>query len=132
MNSTRFYIVVIFCLALLSCHNDNLTPQQRKVRRAAMQAMTDLRSASYDKYIDAMADAECFSDGYRQQLSALLAQHVADIQQQRGGWQSVDIVGDDIWGDSAMVFVQMTFADSTSEEVMLPMVCDADGEWHLR
>ena len=62
------------------------------------------------------------TEAYRSQMVDLVAQYAAREKELRGGLVSARAVGDTVSGDVASVFLEVTFGDSTREEVALPMV----------
>ncbi|MCD8317648.1 MAG: hypothetical protein LUC45_01795 [Paraprevotella sp.] len=70
-------------------------------------------------------------DAFRNQMVDLVAQHVAREKERRGGPVAVRALSDTILGDVASVFLEITFGDSTREEVALPMV-KCGGQWKMQ
>ena len=115
----RFLPAVLMVLALVACHNDGLTRDQRRARRAAERCYRYLQNGKYDRFVSEIAYADQMSPEYRSQM------------QDHGNLISFEAVGDTIQSDLAHIYLQLTYADSTSEEVGLPMIC-IDGDWKMQ
>ena len=103
---------------MMACSGDD----HSRVRRAAEQCYECLQDGQYEKFVGQIAYADSMSDNYRAQMVDLVKEFAAAEQQRHGKLQMVRITGDTIIGEQAHVYLQVTYADSTSEEVGLPMV----------
>ena len=93
-----------------------------EVSRAAEACYRYLLEGEYDKYVGAIAYSDSMTDSYRSQMVDLVAQFMAREKEKNGGWLSVRALEDTVSGDVANVFLEIVYADSTREEVALPMV----------
>ncbi|MCR4994087.1 MAG: DUF4878 domain-containing protein [Bacteroidales bacterium] len=71
------------------------------------------------------------SDDYRAQMIDLVHEFSATEEMCHGKLINVEAVGDTIIGTTAQVYLQIQYADSTSEEIGLPMV-KVDGKWKMQ
>lgn len=95
---------------------------EEEVDKAALTYYTHLIEGRYEDYVSAIAYSDSMTDSYRSQMVDLTAQYAAREKELRGGLVAVRVLGDTIAGDVANVFLEVTFGDSTCEEVALPMV----------
>ena len=123
MTTKRSFFVYIACMAvlaltLLACSGN----EHRRVRRAAERCYEYLLDGRYDRFVDEIAYADSMSDDYRAQMVDLVEEFASSQRVLHGEMVGVEAVGDTIIDDAAHVYLQLSFADSTSEEVGLPMV----------
>ncbi len=135
----------------VSC-SEKLSPEQAAAE-AALSYYQRLVDGYPDGMVAAKADVDSLPDELRQQLVKAYRQYVADMQRQHGGLKSVSIssnVGkcDTLTAQTSNLkpqtskfkpqtsplvyaFLLLTFADSTQEEICVPMV-ERDGDWLMR
>lgn len=118
-------------LSATACHADGLTREERRARKAAVKYYEWLQRGRTEKFVSHIAYADAMSDGYRGEMNDLMAEHLEKLRELHGGLSGVKAVGQVVEDDQAQVFLQLSFADSTSEEVGLPMV-KVDGEWLMQ
>jgi len=124
-------LVGLIVLILPSCHNDGLNRQQRRARRAAERCYEYLQDKKFNRFVGEIAYAEQMSPEYRQQMEDLIEENTIRNIEEHGKLLSAEAVGDSITGDLAHIYLQLTYADSTSEEVGLPMIC-IEGDWKMQ
>ncbi len=107
---------VLFCTA--ACGG----PSYEEPRSAAEAYYGHLVKGDYAKFVDGMAHRDSMTEAYHSQLVDLAAHFAAREKESRGGLQAVRSVSDTVAGDVALVFLEFSYADSTREEVMVPMV----------
>ncbi len=114
------FMVCVTLMALIvtaSCSTD-----QARLRRAAEKDYGYLQKGKYEKFVGEIAYADSMSEDYRAQMVDLVHEYAAALQQRHGAFTDIEAIGDTIDGDQAHVYLLLTFADSTSEEVGVPMV----------
>ena len=114
-----------------ACHNDGLSREQRRARRAAERCYKLLRDNKYERFVDQIAYADQMSPEYRQQMQELIHESADKDQQAHGKLLSVKAIGDTLMGDLAHIYLQLVYEDSTAEEIGLPMVC-IEGDWKMQ
>ena len=125
------FSLFVAMLLLPSCHNDGLSREQRRVRRAAVHYYEYLQDGDSRRFVDHMADADVMPETYRSEMEDLVSEYADDLQRQHGGITSITALGDTIEGDFAHVYLQLAFADSTEEQVGVPMRRIED-EWKMQ
>lgn len=119
MRKPVFLLAVLFGAAVwVSCGGR----KEEEVDKAALTYYTHLIEGRYADYVSAIAYSDSMTESYRSQMVDLTAQYAAREKELRGGLASVRVLGDTIAGDVASVFLEVTFGDSTREEIALPMV----------
>ena len=124
-------LALLLALTAVACHRDGLSREERRARRAAEQFYEWLQKGRVDKFVGHIAYADSMSDGYRAEMCDLVAEHLAALEQQHGKLTSVRAVGQTVADDRAHVYLQLSFADSTSEEVGLPLV-KVESKWLMQ
>jgi hypothetical protein len=128
----RFFILfAIISVFLSSCSKK--TPEDA-AGKAAEEYYNYLIEGKYDQYVAAMDNSEGVPEGYRQQLITMAKQFVAQQKEERGGLKSakrVNSVIDSATHTKADAFLEVCYGDSTSEEVVVPMVLK-DGKWKMK
>lgn len=91
-------------------------------RRAALSYYDCLIESRYGDYVAGIAYCDSMTEDYRSQMVDLVAQYAAREREKRGGILSVQALDDTLSGGMASIFLEVLFADSTREEVIMPMV----------
>lgn len=115
-------MIIAIILFLLTACSGGLTREQRKVRRAAERCYTYLQQGQYAEFVNEISYADSMSDEYRAEMVDVIAEFAAIEEQRHGGYINVEAIGDTIIGHQAHVYLQLQYADSTTEEIGLPMV----------
>ena len=87
-----------------------------------MRSYEYLQKGKFEKFVSEIAYADSMSDDYRAQMVDLVKEFAASQEMQHGKLVSVEATNDTIIDAMAHVFLQLSYADSTSEEVGVPMV----------
>jgi len=112
-------LILLLALALMTaCSGDD----HSRARRAAEKAYEYLQKGKYEKFVNEIAYADSMSEDYRAQMVDLIHEYAVAVQQRHGAFTDITAIGDTIIGEQAHVYLQITFTDSTSEEVGVPMV----------
>lgn len=87
----------------------------------------------YAAYVAQMASCDGKPEDYRHQMELLLKQHAAQVKREKGGIKAVSFGRMEAHLDSTAVnaFLNVTYQDETTEEVMLPLVL-VDNKWRVR
>ena len=73
-------------------------------------------------------------DDFRQQLLEGYRSHLRQVERANRGVKAVDVIRAqmDTTLNCMQVFLSLTYGDGRREEVMVPMVLDAEGRWRLQ
>lgn len=104
--------------------------EHEAVRAAAQQYYGLLLAGDYEAFVSAMAGTDSLPLSYRSQMVDMVAQHAAEMQE-KGGLAKVVATRDSLLDSVAYVFLDVTFGDSTVEQVGLKMVREGDC-WKMR
>lgn len=126
----KAFALTIALMVMGGCSSE-LSREQRRVRRAAERCYEYLQKGKYEKFVDEIAYADQMPSEYHAQMVDLVHEHTAANIARYGRLLSATAIGDTITGHTAQVFLQVTYADSCSEEIGLPMVLVGD-EWMMQ
>lgn len=100
---------------------------------AAIRYVRCLADGRYDEYIRGMVSCDSASDAYKKHMKVVYKQMVVAKKNEYGPLKSMRHLRSDIssGGLTATVFLQLVYANDSTEDVMLPMV-SVDGQWRLR
>lgn len=87
----------------------------------------------FDEYVKAMKSADGTTEAYQQRLIGLLRHNHAMITKRRGGVKSAHTLRHELSdsGRTANVFLEITYADETTDEILFPLVRDGE-TWRVR
>ena len=121
------------CLAamILTACSEKPAPEAEAMA-SAQQYYEQLMEGDYEAFVDAQADADQYPESFRQQMITATKQFVAQLDQ-RGGICA--ITPSRAMMDSTLqlmqVFMLVSYADSTQEEIVVPMV-ERNGVWKMK
>lgn len=119
--------LILLCMA---CHNEADTYTSQSARAAAERYYAALMAGDYETFVDAM-ERDSMPADYRQENIDMVAQY-ADLMGYKGGMLAVNSTRDSLYADSlAYVFLDITFGDSTHEEILVPLVLQ-DKKWRMK
>lgn len=113
----------------MSCGRSSV--EDNAVQQAALTYYNYLIEGQYEQYVNAIAYSDSMTPSYKSQMIDLTAQYVERERQLKGGLASVRALNDTIMGETACVFLELTYGDSTREEISLPMLRCGD-EWKMQ
>lgn len=125
------FLSALFVLLLSSCGSrDASLPSDPG--EAAIHYVRCLADGRYDEYIRGMVSCDSATEAYKKQMLVLYKQMVVAKKKEFGTLKSLRHLRSDISGDSsALVYLQLVYANDSTEDVMLPLVC-LDGQWRMR
>lgn len=128
--SLLFYLFT--SLLFISCQQ--ASPEQRAAK-AAKDYYDQLVEGYIEGFLEGKAHADSLPSDYMEQMVMVHRQYLSDLQRKHGGLQGVAISRNVARRDESLgvtcAFLLLTFADSTQEEVMVPMV-EQDGTWRMK
>ena len=101
--------------------------------RAAKEYYGYLLQGNIASFVDGHYRPDSIPDTYREQLITNTKMYVNQQNEEHRGIKDIRIVDTktDMQKHAANVFLVLSFGDSTSEEIVVPMV-ESDGVWYLR
>lgn len=131
MRRLVYLFLVIIIIGVASC-GGNLTPEEM-ASLAAKGYYEHLAAGEYDAYLQGVVGCDSAPEDYVAQLRLGAQQYVQRCRQLHRGISEVSVSS--VKADSTLrctqVFLLLSFADSTHEEVCVPMV-EQNGKWRMR
>ena len=126
MNKRTFFCAA-FSLVLLSsvsCRRAEAAAPSEVAARAAKAYYDYLIQGKYESYVDGFYRPDSIPGSYREQLVVNAKMYAWQLKEDHRGLVSVDIAGAraDTARHSGHAFLVLCFADSTKEEIVVPMV----------
>ena len=121
------FIILLALAMMTSCSGDD----HHRVRDAAEKSYRYLQKGKYEKFVGEIAYADSMSEDYRVQMIDLIKEYAVSQEMQHGKLVKVEATDDTIMDALAHVYLQISYADNTSEEVGVPMV-RVDGDWKMQ
>ena len=126
------FILLLAVAVFAACSDNNHKLTHDGARAAAESFYAMLVHGESARYVDAlsgMLDADSLT---RREMVEVVTQFIRREQDAHQGIVSAVAQRDTIYADSlAQVFIDVTYGDSTTEHVMLPLVYTR-GEWKMR
>ena len=122
-----------FFVALLAVACSSGPDPGEVAAQAAKEYYTQLLAGKYEHYVDGVYRPDSIPPSYRRQLIDNAKMFVGQQKDERRGILDVRVVNAvaDTTKRSANVFLIFAYGDSTSEEVVVPMV-QHRGVWYMR
>ena len=126
-----FYILMAF-VALCACSGSTPEEQAAKAARAYYTHLADDRPM---EFLEGKAGLDSLPGDYCDQLLKAVQQYMADMVEKHGGLCEVSISNNVGRRDTSLhltyAFLLLHYADSTQEEITVPMV-NVDGDWLMK
>lgn len=122
------FLSVLLAGSFIGCRQ---TTESERLRSAALDYYGHLIAGEYTRCVDAIVYRDSMTDEYRGQLIDLLAQYAEREKRRTGGLVAVRVLSDTIMEEVGHVFLEAVYADSTSEEIALPMVRSGE-DWKVQ
>lgn len=85
----------------------------------------------YEAWIDGMLHSETYTDDIRQERIDMLREYLNTENELRGGLKQVKALRDTACDNNAFVFLELSYGDSTCEEILVPMILDGE-TWKMK
>ena len=128
------HFVFLICVLFFSCGGSS---PEEGASKAAKEYYDFLAEGDAVRFLENKAGVDTLSADYGEQMLAAVRQYQEDIQKKHGGLREVHIAEnpgrcDTLLGSPYVhAFLILCYADSTQEEVAVPMV-ERDGLWLMR
>lgn len=127
-----FMAIIGFCALCWAC--EHKAPEPGAIAAQTAKAYYDyLLQGKYEEFIDGRYQPDSIPANYREQLITNARMYVGQMEAEHKGLKSVRVVSNkvDTSHHSANAFLILTYGDSTSEEIVVPMV-ERKGVWYMR
>ena len=134
----RITTLAVVAVMAAGCSSPDPAEQERMAREAAVKTVSEAYShllvGDYDHFIALRAGTDSLPRAYRSQMATAYKQFMAQQQADRGGLRSFEMMG--AQRDSALgvmqVFLLLRYGDHTTEEVVVPVIEQAKGQWRMK
>ena len=115
------------------CGCSERTPEQQAID-TVVKSFEGLLSDDYEAFLNGRFSADSIPESYREQLLVAYKQFMYQQRQAHGDINSIVATRTqmDTIAHQMLVFLMVNYADSTSEELVVPMVKDGDGLWKMK
>lgn len=129
-------LVLLFITSIAACNN-NPSPEEaaQAEAMAVAQACYDrLLEGDYDGFLAFRHDIDRIPEEMRPQLADAYKMYMATEEQLHKGVKKFTAARAEMDSTSQVmqVFMQLDYGDGTQEEVVVPMVTDASGQWRMK
>ena len=127
----RLAIVVVVLSIAVACSKD-LSPEEQAMNEL-QEAYDDLLAGRYEQFLNRRRFASSIPASYRSQLIDSYKQFMHQQQQIHQGIKSFNVnrAEPDSTQNLMQVFIIINYADSTTEEIVVPMIEEA-GVWKMK
>ena len=124
-------LLAVVAIMLLGCGKE--TEPEKVVATTAKLYYDYLLDGRYDDYVAGIDGADSLPGSYKEQLRDNIKMFMARQRQLHKGISTFNIVNAEIDADShtANAFFVVNYADSTSEQIVVPLV-ERGGVWRMR
>lgn len=133
MKSRNYILFVCLAVVLASCSNEKQAEKHETPEEVALAAYNHLIKYEYEDYVKLVHSGDSITETYRQGLLATVKQFMARQNDEKKGIKSASVVDEKTVSNDnyALVMLILTYGDSTSEEVAVPVV-KVNDVWRLR
>ena len=131
MTRVLTFLLAVAAIMFLGCSEKADT--EKMVATAAKQYYDCLLDGRYDEFVAGIDGTDSISGGYREQLRDNAKLFLAQQNEMHKNISSFTISDAEIDADNhtANAFLVVNYGDSTSEQIVVPMV-ERDGVWKMR
>ena len=124
-------LVLAVVLGLCGCAEK--TPEQQAID-TVLESFEGLIEGDYEAFLNGRSGMDSIPDSYREQLLVAYKQFIHQQRKAHGDISSIVALRTqtDPVARQMLVFLMVNYADSTNEEIVVPMVEDADGLWKMK
>ena len=127
-----FFIILMIGVGVTSCKKEEIDPAV-VAGNVAKQYYQYLLDGKYEEFVDGYYQPDSIPGVYREQLITNAKMFVGLQKEVHQGMVKVDVAkaSVDTANHVANVFLNIAYGDSTTEEVVVPMVL-VDGNWMMK
>ena len=132
MKKLLFFIILMIGVGVTSCNKEEIDPAV-VAGNVAKQYYQYLLDGKYEEFVDGYYQPDSIPGVYREQLITNAKMFVGLQKEVHQGMVKVDVAkaSVDTANHVANVFLNIAYGDSTTEEVVVPMVL-VDGNWMMK
>lgn len=125
-------VLCLLCLGLLAACSQEPNPDELALQ-AAKGYYDELLSGNCEAFLDGKAVADSLPEGYRSQMLQVYRNFLEEQRENHGGLHHVtaERASRDTTLHLTHAFLLLHFADSTREEISVPMV-EVNGQWKMK
>ena len=126
-------LVILAAMLVIACGSKGGDNPSEMAGRTAKLYYENLLHGRYDVFVDGFYRPDSIPSSYRSQLIDNARMYVAQMNDDHHGLARVDLIHAtaDTARNEGRAFLLLCFADSTREEVVVPMV-EHNGNWMLK
>lgn len=127
----KLLLIIMSGLLLVACSSKQNEPHPAAI--AALDYYQKLKAGDYAGYVSGLLGSDSIPEQYREQLLTNAKQFLALQKEEHKGIDSIHIVyaKDDSLAHYTNVFLELQFADSLKEEIVVAMVKRGD-KWLMK
>lgn len=133
--SCLFLLLGIYIITACSNENNNLTDKDDTAFQdtIAVYYYNLQANGRFDEYVESMQSCQGTTPDYKQRIIKMLQQHQKEILKVKKGVSHVQAVRTEMHNHNKManVFLNVTYNDSSREEIIFPLVFD-NGQWLIQ
>ena len=124
-------------IMVLACTSSPQSGEDKGLLEASQAAERNyqhLLAGRYNDFLNGRAGADSMPSAYREQLITAYQEFMAQQRLSHGGLLSLQVSNarrDSTLGGLMQVFLVLSYADGTQEEIVVPMV-EHNGEWKMK
>lgn len=132
MEKLLFFIILMIGVGVTSCKKEEIDPAV-VAGNVAKQYYQYLLDGKYEEFVDGHYQPDSIPGVYREQLITNAKMFVGLQKEVHQGMVKVDVAkaSADTANHVANIFLNIAYGDSTTEEVVVPMVL-VDGNWMMK
>ena len=132
MKTLLFFMILMIGVGVTSCKKEEIDPAV-VAGNVAKQYYQYLLDGKYEEFVDGYYQPDSIPGVYREQLITNAKMFVGLQKEVHQGMVKVDVAkaSVDTANHVANVFLNIAYGDSTTEEVVVPMVL-VDGNWMMK
>jgi len=133
MKTLRPYLLLLLLTTVLLSGCSEKTPEQQAID-TVIQSYEALQRGDYETFLQGRAGMDSIPADYREQLLTAYKQFAHQQCEAHGGINdfAVSRTETDTLNSVMQVFLLLNYADSTREEIVVPMVQDSEGLWKMK
>lgn len=133
----KLKVLLLSIFVLSSCHNSTIDYAKDKTSQGAdSMAVVYYKmqvNGQFQDYINAMKSCDSMPSAYQQRIVSMLRHHQKQIFKEKQGVKDVKVLRTEMHNNNFManVFLNISYNDNTTEEILFPMVYDGE-KWRVQ